>query len=501
MARTREIRQIPGMTQPHRPSLAAPVLPATTAAAPRIAWRERFAGLALLHRFALVGSVVSLIGMLVIGGLVSRSIEMGVVRNSAISSAVYMESFIAPLSQPLAEARQLSPEAIAHMRDILERPPLSERVWSVKIWRADGFVAFSSDPGVIGQTFVPSAELEAALKGQLSASFDQLDDAESENERQSGVPLLEVYNPIHSILTGEVIAVAEFYLVATELEADIWIAQARAWAMVAAVTGVTFAALFGIVQAGSRTIEAQTSALASRLAELAQISAQNEALRARVQEAAKRVSETTERQMRRISAELHDGPAQALALASLRLDALMRRARLSADDTEAQALREALDEALADVRDLCRGLTLPDLRGSTVAQVLDRAIGAQERRTGIVVIRDSTQGGWPDVPASHPILICLYRFVQEGLMNSYRHATGAEVRVGCALDAGRLSVIVADAGPGFDPAAQVEPNSAGTGLGLSGLRERVESIGGSFSIATAPGQGVRLLLELPVEES
>ena len=62
-------------------------------------------------------------------------------------------------------------------------------------------------------------------------------------------------------------------------------------------------------------------------------------------------------------------------------------------------------------------------------------------------------------------------------------------------------MIVADAGPGFDPAAQVEPNSAGTGLGLSGLRERVESIGGSFSIATAPGQGVRLLLELPVEES
>ena len=445
--------------------------------------------------------MVSLIGMLVIGGLVSRSIETGVVRNSAISSAVYMESFIAPLSQPLAEARQLSPEAIAHMRDLLERPPLSERVWSVKIWRADGFVAFASDPEVIGQTFASSSELQAALKGQLSASFDQLEDAESANERQSGVPLLEVYNPIHSILTGEVIAVAEFYLVATELEADIWAARAKAWAMVAAVTAVTFAALFGIVQSGSRTIEAQTSALASRIAELAQISAQNDALRARVQEAAMRVSETTERQMRRISAELHDGPAQALALASLRLDALMRRAHLSREDAEAQALREALDEALADVRDLCRGLTLPDLRGSTVAQVLDRAIGAQERRMGISVLRDTVQGNWPDVPAAHPILICLYRFVQEGLMNSFRHAPGSDVRVGCTLDGGRLRVMVADAGPGFDPARQVEPNSAGTGLGLSGLRERVESIGGSFSMTTAPGQGVRLLLELPVEES
>lgn len=501
MAKRPEISQISGMSQFHRHNFAVPALPTTTVTESRIALRGRFAGLGLLQRFALVGSVVSLIGMLVIGGLVSRSIETGVVRNSAISSAVYMESFIAPLSQPLAEARQLSPEAITHMRDLLERAPLSERVWSVKIWRADGFVAFSSDPGLIGQTFTPSTELEAALKGQLSASFDQLEDAESANERRSGVPLLEVYNPIHSILTGEVIAVAEFYLVATELEADIWAARAKAWAMVAAVTGVTFAALFGIVQAGSRTIATQTSALASRLAELAQISAQNEALRARVQEAAMRVSETTERQMRRISAELHDGPAQALALASLRLDALMRRAGLSAEDAEAQALREALDEALADVRDLCRGLTLPDLRGSTVAQVLDRAIGAQERRTGMAVIRDTAQGNWPDVPASHPILICLYRFVQEGLMNSFRHARGTEVRVGCTLDGGRLTVMVSDAGPGFDPAGQVEPNSAGTGLGLSGLRERVESIGGSFSMATAPGQGVRLLLELPVEES
>jgi signal transduction histidine kinase len=489
------------MSEIHRPNLATPVLPVSAAAAMRLALRERLAGLGLLQRFALVGSVVSLIGMLVIGGLVSRSIETGVVRNSAISSAVYMESFIAPLSQPLAEARHLSPEAITHMRDLLERPPLSERVWSVKIWRADGFVAFSSDASLIGQTFAPSTELEAALKGQLSASFDQLEDAESMNERQSGVPLLEVYNPIHSILTGEVIAVAEFYLVATELEADIWAAGAKAWAMVAAVTVVTFAALFGIVQSGSRTIATQTSALASRLEELAQISAQNEALRARVQEAAMRVSERTERQMRRISAELHDGPAQALALASLRLDALVRRAHLSREDAEAQALREALDEALADVRDLCRGLTLPDLRGSTVAQVLDRAIGAQERRTGTTVIRDTAQGNWPDVPASHPILICLYRFVQEGLMNSYRHAAGSEVRVSCALDGGRLTVMVADAGPGFDPARQVEPNSAGTGLGLSGLRERVESIGGSFSIATALGQGVRLQLELPVEES
>ncbi len=58
--------------------------------------RARLAALPLHHRFALAGSLVSLIGMALIASYVSRSIETGVVRNSAISSAVYMESFSRP---------------------------------------------------------------------------------------------------------------------------------------------------------------------------------------------------------------------------------------------------------------------------------------------------------------------------------------------------------------------------------------------------------------------
>lgn len=464
----------------------------------RLSLRTRFAALPLHHRFALVGSVVSVIGMIAMGELVTASIETGVVRNSAISSAVYMESFIAPLSQELAEAQQFSPGTLDRMRTLLESAPLADRVRSVKIWREGGLIAFASDPALIGQRFTASEELKAAWDGQLSASFDELDGAESTAERQSGVALFEVYNPIHSIVTGDVIAVAEFYLVATELQADLWAAQAKAWAMVAAVAAATFAALFGIVRAGSRTIDAQTRALAGRLDELARVSAMNSALRQRVQSAAQRVSETNERQMRRISAELHDGPAQALALASLRLDALMRRASVGRDDPEAQALREVLDGAMRDVRDLSRGLTLPELEGLGLSETLERAIGAHERRTGSTVERDVTAGPWPEIIAPHPILICVYRFVQQGLMNAFRHAPGATVRVGCHGAAGLLTVFVADDGPGFSADPDAESQDA-RGLGLSGLRERVESIGGSFQIDTSPGQGVRLSIGLPLD--
>ena len=463
----------------------------------RLSLREWFASLPLHHRFALVGSIVSILGMIVIGELVAKSIETGVVRNSAISSAVYMESFIAPLSQELADAQQFSPETLKRMRTLLESPPLADRVRSVKIWREDGLIAFARDPTLIGQRFSSNPELREAWDGELSASFDELDGDESAAEWETGLPLFEVYNPIHSIFTGEVIAVAEFYLTATELQADLWSAQARAWAMVAAVTAATFAALFGIVRAGSRMIAAQNRALAGQLDDLARVSAVNAARRERVQGAARRVSEMNERQMRRISAELHDGPAQALALASLRLDTLMRRASVAREDPEARALREALDGALRDVRNLCRGLTLPELEGLSLSQTLERAIGAHERRTGCAVDRDLAAGPWPDTTAPHPILICVYRFVQEGLMNAYRHAPGAPVRVGCESADGRLTVFVADDGQGFDP-DRVRP-SAAAGLGLPGLRERVESIGGSFRIDTAPGRGVHVSIVLPLE--
>ncbi len=452
----------------------------------------RIASLPLHYRFALAGSIVTLVGMLVIGNIVSRSIETGVVRNSAISSAVYMESFIAPMSQELVISEHLSDKTIRRMRDLLENPPLADRVVSVKIWRQDGLLAFSSDADLIGQSFEQSEDLKKAWQGHLNASFDELADEENERERLTGVPLLEVYNPIHSILTGEIIAVAEFYLDATELESDLRAAHARAWAVVAIVTGMTFLALFGIVRSGSRTIELQTRRLKLQLSELARVSAQNEALRARVQDASRRVSETNERYMRRVSAELHDGPAQALALASLRLDALLRRASVTTDDPEAQSLRAVLDEALGDVRDLCRGLTLPELDGRSVAETLDLAIDAHERRTGIRVQREFAGASSMEGPAPHPFLICIYRFVQEGLMNAYRHAPGADVGVGCDVGDGHIAIHVTDRGPGF-----VLGEASKTGLGLSGLRERVESIGGAFDIRVCPAGGTRLSMSLP----
>lgn len=79
-------------------------------------------------------------------------------------------------------------------------------------------------------------------------------------------------------------------------------------------------------------------------------------------------------------------------------------------------------------------------------------------------------------------------------MNAFRHAPGTRVRVGAEQGTSGIVIAVEDDGPGFDPAARTV-----SGLGLPGLRERIESIGGSFEVESRPRAGTRLSMTLPME--
>ena len=148
--------------------------------------------LTLAQRFALMGGVVMLAGMTVIGGWVSHRIEAGVVRNTAVATALYMETFITPISQELSRSDTLSPEAAGALHDIFANTPLGERVVSFKIWKQGGRIVHASDPKLIGRTFEPTASLRAAWSGQVMAAFDELGDEEDAGEREIGLPLLEI---------------------------------------------------------------------------------------------------------------------------------------------------------------------------------------------------------------------------------------------------------------------------------------------------------------------
>lgn len=82
-------------------------------------------------------------------------------------------------------------------------------------------------------------------------------------------------------------------------------------------------------------------------------------------------------------------------------------------------------------------------------------------------------------------------------MNAWRHAGGVGQKVEFAMQGGCLVVSVSDRGPGFDPKANFDKGR----IGLAGLRERVQSVGGIFDVDTGPGRGTRLTMRLQIEKS
>jgi signal transduction histidine kinase len=447
--------------------------------------RRTWGGLTLAHQFALAAAAVLLAGMLTIGFWVTRQIEEGVTRNTAIATALYVDSVISPLLPNLRDDKPLSAGARRALDETLSQGTLGDRLASFKLWKPDGTIAYSSRPELIGERFEPTDNLREALAGRVAAEFDDLNDEEDALERAAGTPFLEIYSPIREPWSGEVVAVAEFYEAADALRRDLADVRLRSWLVVGLAALGMIACLFGIVLKGSQLIASQRKALEGQVAELSNLLGQNEALRLRVQRASSRSAALNERFLKRISADLHDGPAQLLALASLRLGA-----STAAAADESPAIRKLLDDAMADIRSICRGLTLPHIESMPLSELLRTVTAAHEQRTGTVVELELAATE-PELNASEKI--CVFRFVQEGLNNAYRHAGGIGQRVSAAMSDCSLTVTVSDRGGGF--IGNADPGS----LGLAGLRERVESLGGEFDIES-PSGGTRLSMRLRLEE-
>jgi len=461
--------------------------------------QETWSRLSLAAQFVVTGSVVLLMGMAVIGIWVTDRIEEGVTRNSASSTALYMESFVAPLIGELTSSNELSPATRRSLDELLTNNELGRRVISFKIWKEEGLIAYSSHAEIIGQRFPTTPNLLAAWQGEVTAEFDTLEDEEDARERDRGLPLLEMYSPIRERHTGRIFAVAEFYATAETLNKNLLVANLQSWLVVALVTLMMLGALSGIVLRGSRTIKQQQIALEGRVNELSDLLDQNKLLSERLQRSSQRTTEINESYLRRISADLHDGPAQMLSLALLRLDALEplfdKASGESGQESEVQVVRGALTEAITEIRDICTGLTLPVLDDLSPKRLLNHVANAHMRRTQSEVVVDIQS-----VPETleKSIKICIYRFVQETLSNAYRHAGGHDQKLSCSYENGLLEVSVSDSGPGF---AEAQGDFQSTGLGLPGLRERIESLGGRLRIHSHPDKGSRILMQYRIEGS
>jgi signal transduction histidine kinase len=458
---------------------------------PRIfrSWTDQ----SLAAQFALAGGVVMILSMMIIGHLVAARIEDGVVRNTALATSQYMDSIVSPLSQDLADADELPPGASRALDEVFNNTSLGERVVSYKIWKPGGRIVEASDKTLIGKTFNETENLIAAFQGEVRADFENLHDEEDQGENALGMPLLEIYSPIREVWSGDVIAVVEFYEAAERLQADLREATRNSWFAVALMFLSIGGLLFVIVLRGSRTIDAQRAALTRQLQDLTTMSAHNTALRERVQQAAARASAMNDQALRRIGADLHDGPAQLLGFAALRLDDLRDAV---ADQGDVNAVERAIKDAMKEVRTISRGLLLPDIENRTPCDIVKGVAETHAARTGTEVAVACDVPG--DLDLSEAARICLYRLVQEGLNNAWRYAGGDGQEVELRLRDGILQLWVRDRGPGYPAmiAAAAAADDA-PGLGLSGLRDRVESLGGTFETGNrGDGTGAQIHMAL-----
>jgi signal transduction histidine kinase len=438
-------------------------------------------GWTLARQYLAASLVVVLAGVLITGAWIGHQIESSVLDRTAGITALYVNSVLGPDLQALAQDdRWLTAADTAALNRLVSDTGLGQGVVLFKIWSLDGRVLYSPDPALVGQQFPIDDGLEQARRGEVAADISNLDEPENVDERQHFSRLVQVYAPVRDQTDGHVIAVNEFYLLPDALDAEIRDAQLRSWGVVALVGILTYLLLAGIVKRGSDTIRRQQTELQRRLD-------QNLRLHERVRQAAGRSTALNEQALRRISADLHDGPGQALALALLRLDALQTPCAEQAEvcartRVDFATVHSAVRDALTDLRAVSAGLRLPELERLSTSEVAIRALDDHQRRSGVHVERHME-----NVPehAPLPIKIALLRTLQEALSNATRHGMAAGIRVALNAEADTLRLTVSDEGPGFD----LESLRGSRQLGIAGMRERAEVLGGSFEIRSNPGHG------------
>ena len=199
----------------------------------------------------------------------------------------------------------------------------------------------------------------------------------------------------------------------------------------------------------------------------------------------------------RLAREVHDTLAQGYtsivvlaqtAAAALPGDAAAAGERLA-------VIEEVARENLAEARAMVAAFAPVALDSATLVEALQRLAERFGRETGVGTRVDTVALGGVGPALSRTEEIVLLRGAQEALANVRRHASASAVvlrvsRVGSGEDA-QVSVHVEDDGVGFDPAVTV-------GVGLAGLRDRAQEVGGDVDVRSVPGEGTRVTVRVPV---
>lgn len=197
-----------------------------------------------------------------------------------------------------------------------------------------------------------------------------------------------------------------------------------------------------------------------------------------------------EDERRRIAQDLHDEALQLIVELRRRVDRAARAAPERRD--ELSGARLLADQAIEELRSVAVRLRPPDLDDLGLVASLERLVEDADRY-GIDATLRVEGSAEPLAPST---ALALYRVGQEALTNAEHHARANNVTLRVAFDPGLVRLTIADDGVGFD-VERVQAPGEDIHLGLVGMRERMELIGGELSIRSAPGRGTTVAAAAP----
>ena len=461
-----------------------------------LALKKPVGRLTFSRQFVVMSFAVLLTGMIIIGTWLGHQIETSSVNRAAAIATVYVESILATQIPARAGGVGIDSEVRAALDRVFVEGPLRRKVVRFKLWGRDGTILYSSDEAQLGDRFPVDGLLAAAFAGTVQSRISDLGDSDNASERAHWSELLEVYVPLRTGSSGKVSTVAEFYHSTENLGREIRTAKRRSWVLVAVATAAMYLLLLGMVRRANTTIVDQQRDLNRQLQQLRTTIGENERMRGQLREAVARTTALNEQFLHRVAADLHDGPAQEIALALMRLEAL-GEARYGAGEPEGnkpydfENIYRALNASLAELRNMASELGMPKIADLSLADTVRRAVCDFEDKSETTV-QIEVDDALEEAPLA--VRITVYRLLQESLNNGWLHARGAAQQVRARRDGAQALVEVADQGPGFVPQAAFDSGR----LGLAFMRERVRMLGGVFEITSEPGRGTRILARLPL---
>jgi two-component system, NarL family, sensor histidine kinase DegS len=208
-----------------------------------------------------------------------------------------------------------------------------------------------------------------------------------------------------------------------------------------------------------------------------------------------KIIEAQEEERKRLSREIHDGPAQMLANVMMRSDLIERIYKeRSAEEAlgEIRNLKRMVRSALYEVRRIIYDLRPMALDDLGLVPTLRKYLQTIEEYHNKTKIRFTNLGEDKRLPAKYEV--ALFRLVQESVQNALKHAEANEIQVKLEINKARIIVVVKDDGKGFDINVK-KPES----FGILGMKERVELLEGEITIHSKIGAGTVIIINVPMK--